>query len=118
MYFQQLAPEHLEIRHHRSNVFVGGGVMPILSSPLPLSHTKLLQNESQSWRQLQTALFLSFICAFAVVFQVVHEGRLECQSPLEYMLKMENKMHCDIFAKRPFCGFGKSQLNRHSLSHS
>lgn len=27
-------------------------------------------------------------------------------------------MHCDILAKRPFSGFGKSQLNRHSLSHS
>lgn len=71
-----------------------------------------------SW--LQTVpFFLTFLCALLLLFSKWYvRARWGVSLPLEHLLKMENKMHCDILAKRPFSGFGKSQLNRHSLSHN
>lgn len=116
---------------NRSNVFVvisqgctfGDGVTTILWSRPPLPHPKSApsaKQKSESSSQLQTVTFLpTFSYALLLLFSKwsVRAGRT-VSLPLEYMLKKENKVHCDILAKRPFSGFGKSQLNRHSLSHS
>lgn len=76
--------------------------------------------KSENLSQLQTVPFLpTFLCALLLLFSKWYSRAGPSVSlPLEHMLKMENKMHCDILAKRPFSGFGKSQLNRHSLSHN
>lgn len=103
----------------------GDDVIAILRSPPRLPYPNpapSAEQKSESLSQLQTVLFLPTfffsLCFAFVIFKVVHKGRMSVSLPLEHILKMENKMHCDILAKRPFSGFGKSKLNRRLLLHS
>lgn len=82
-----------------------------------LCRTEVRELEPAPNCPLPSYLFFSLCFAF-VIFKVVHKGRMSVSLPLEHILKMENKMHCDILAKRPFSGFGKSKLNRRLLLHS
>lgn len=95
----------------------------LLSSLPPLLHPELTPSvewKSESLSQLHSGSFLpTFLCTVLLLFSKWWvRARQSVSLPSEHTLKIENKMHCDILAKRPFSGFGKSQLNRHLLSHS
>lgn len=91
----------------------------ILPASSPTRASTLCKGKSDGLSWLQPIPFLlTFLCALLLFSKWCVRAGQGVSLPLEHLLKMENKMHCDIFAKRPFSGFGKRQLNRHSLSHS
>lgn len=76
------------------------------SSP-PRAHTLC----GMKVRELKPApqwLLPTFLCTVLLLFSKWWvRARQSVSLPSEHTLKIENKMHCDILAKRPFSGFGK-----------
>lgn len=88
---------------------LGGYVPAILSPPLPPPHPKPAPFAKRV-RELEPAPNGPLPSYLSLCFAVRWYERAgwSVSLPLEHNLKMENKMHCDILARRPFSGFGKA----------